>query len=62
MATALVTNFRRALVQCCLDEGLRQRFAAIVTAEDVTRHKPHPDPYSRATQSLGLASRRCLRV
>jgi beta-phosphoglucomutase len=60
--TALVTSSRRALVRRCLEEGLRRRFAAIVTAEDVARHKPHPDPYLRAAQELGLDPARCLVV
>jgi beta-phosphoglucomutase len=60
--TALVTSSRRALVQRCLEEGLRRRFAAVVTAEDVTRHKPHPDPYLRAARELGLDPARCLVV
>jgi beta-phosphoglucomutase len=60
--TALVTSSRRALVQRCLEEGLRRRFAAIVTAEDVARHKPHPEPYLTAARSLGLDPARCLVV
>jgi beta-phosphoglucomutase len=60
--TALVTSSRRALVQRCLEEGLRRRFSAVVTAEDVTRHKPHPEPYLRAAQELGLDPARCLVV
>ncbi len=62
MPTALVTSSRRALVERCLEEGLRRSFRAIVTAEDVARHKPHPEPYLRAAQDLGQDPAACLVV
>ncbi len=60
--TALVTSSRRALVQRCLDQGILQSFRAVVSAEDVSRHKPHPDPYLKAAQTLGAEPARCLVV
>jgi len=47
--------------------GLRQSFTAIVAADDVTRGKPHPEPYLTAMSALaarapGLAARDCLVV
>jgi len=35
--------------------GLLDHFAAVVTRDDVTNPKPHPEPYLRATQLLGVA-------
>ena len=60
--TALVTSSRRALVQRCLGPELLAGFAAVVSAEDVTRHKPHPDPYLAAAQALGQEPTACLVV
>jgi beta-phosphoglucomutase-like phosphatase (HAD superfamily) len=45
--------------------GLRQAFTAIVAADDVTRGKPHPEPYLTAMSAVaprapGLAARDCL--
>jgi beta-phosphoglucomutase len=47
--------------------GLRQAFTAIVAADDVTRGKPHPEPYltamsAVAPQAPGLAAGECLVV
>jgi beta-phosphoglucomutase len=35
-------------------------FDAVVTAEDVARTKPHPDPYLRAVEKLGVPASACL--
>ena len=35
-------------------------FDAIITGEDVTHQKPHPDPYQKAAQLLNLEPRQCL--
>jgi beta-phosphoglucomutase len=59
---ALVTSSRRALVSSLLEPGVLQGFAAVVCAEDVTRHKPYPDPYLAAAQALGQAPPDCLAV
>jgi beta-phosphoglucomutase len=60
MPLALVTSSRRALVERCLRPEIRQRFAAVVTAQDVDRHKPHPDPYLAAARALNAEPGRCL--
>lgn len=59
---ALVTSSRRDVVAGCLPEQLRKRFTALVTSEDVRRHKPHPDPYLSGAAALGLAPEACLVV
>ena len=47
--------------------GLRDAFTAIVAADDVTRGKPHPEPYLTAMAAVaplapGLAAEDCLVV
>lgn len=39
---------------------LLPRFHAVVAHHDVTRHKPHPDPYLLAAQRLGVDPLTCL--
>ncbi len=43
-----------------LEHGLMDRFQAVVTSEDVERHKPHPDPYLKAARLLGVDPTACL--
>lgn len=58
---ALVTSTERALVTPILTHhGLA--FDAVVTADDVERTKPHPEPYRRGAAALGLAGHDCLAV
>jgi beta-phosphoglucomutase len=59
---ALVTSSRRDVVAGCLPDELRRRFTALVTAEDVPRHKPYPDPYLSGAAALGLTPEACLVV
>lgn len=40
--------------------GLDAYFGAVVTAEDITRGKPDPEPYRLAAERLGVAPARCL--
>jgi len=42
--------------------GLLDAFETIVTRDDVTNPKPHPEPYLLAADRLGLAPGRCLAV
>lgn len=52
---AVVTSSGRAEVEPVLDAGgLLPLLAASVYLEDVTRHKPDPEPYLRAAQLLGV--------
>jgi HAD superfamily hydrolase (TIGR01509 family) len=59
---ALVTSSRREVMAACLPEELLSGFAAVVTAQDVPRHKPHPDPYLAGAEALGADPARCLAV
>jgi beta-phosphoglucomutase len=40
----------------------RDLFRAVITGNDVTHKKPHPEPYLAAAQALGVAACRCLAV
>jgi len=42
--------------------GLISRFKAIVTRCDVEQGKPHPEPYRRAADLLGVSPARCVAV
>ena len=58
---ALATSSSRASAEQHLTRhGLWDRFAATVGREDVTRHKPNPDPYLEAARRLGLPPTACL--
>jgi HAD superfamily hydrolase (TIGR01509 family) len=42
--------------------GLLDMFQAIVTRDDVTRPKPHPEPYLTAARHLGVVPDTCLAI
>ena len=57
----LVTSSRRTDAHAKLGKvGLGSSFAHVVTVDDVTNAKPHPDPYLLAASLLGVAPARCL--
>jgi HAD superfamily hydrolase (TIGR01509 family) len=61
--TAVATSSRSAHALSHLNAaGLLSHFHAIVTRDDVTNPKPHPEPYLTATNLLGLAPQNCLAV
>ena len=58
---AVATSARRTSAEHHLDKaGLLDRFAALVTRDDVERAKPHPDIYLEAARRLGVPPERCL--
>lgn len=54
---ALVTSTHRRLTEIALDTIGRHYFAAVVCGDEVRRPKPHPDPYLRAAELLGVPAR-----
>lgn len=40
--------------------NLAPLFDVVMTADDVTRHKPSPDVFARAAQELGVPARECV--
>lgn len=60
---AVASSSTRAHVERVLDRaGLSAEVDAIVGAEDVTRHKPDPEPYRCAAARLGVPPPRCRAV
>lgn len=58
---ALATSSPRASAQRHLGEhGLWDRFRAVVTREDVDRHKPDPAPFLKAARLLDIDPTACL--
>ncbi len=61
--TAVATSSRAAHALSHLDAaGLLSNFHAVVTRDDVTNPKPHPEPYLMAAERLGLPPEACLAV
>jgi beta-phosphoglucomutase-like phosphatase (HAD superfamily) len=60
---AIATGARRAEVVHMLDAaGLFDRFAAIVSADDVRSSKPSPEPYLAAARLLGARGDECAAI
>ncbi len=52
---AVVSSGRRSFIHSILERfGWEGRFDFVLTAEDFTRGKPHPEPYQLATARFGL--------
>jgi HAD superfamily hydrolase (TIGR01509 family) len=60
---ALVTGSPRDKVEMMHREnGLLEYFEVIITENDIGNPKPHPEPYLKAVERLGLETRQCLAV
>jgi HAD superfamily hydrolase (TIGR01509 family) len=59
---ALVTSTHRRLTEIALDTLGRQYFAASVCGDEVARPKPHPDPYLRGAELLGVLPQRSVAI
>jgi HAD superfamily hydrolase (TIGR01509 family) len=54
---AIATSSRRSFALRVLDTfNYRQRFSPILTSEDITQGKPHPEIYLKAAERLGVPS------
>lgn len=63
LKVAVASSSTRAHVVRVLERAdLTTEVSAIVAAEDVARHKPHPEPYLRAAATLGTPPARCRAV
>jgi HAD superfamily hydrolase (TIGR01509 family) len=58
----LVTMSYLRFVEPVLDELPPGSFATVVTGDAVDRGKPHPEPYTTAARSLGVAPADCLAI
>lgn len=57
---ALVSASFRVLVDAVLDAVGHDHFRVTVAGDEVERTKPHPDPYLRAAQLLGVPAGSCV--
>jgi len=57
---ALVSSSARVLIDAILSSLAPLSFDAVVAGDDVTHHKPHPEPYLRAAQLLGVDASSCV--
>jgi HAD superfamily hydrolase (TIGR01509 family) len=60
--TALVTMSVRRMAQIVADAVGFPAFGAIVAGDDVTHSKPHPEPYERAAELLGVSPFDCVAI
>jgi HAD superfamily hydrolase (TIGR01509 family) len=56
----LVSSSYRSVMDAVLDAVGRDRFSTTISADDVTRTKPHADPYLAAAAALGLDPTQCV--
>lgn len=60
---AVASSSSRAHVLRCLERGgLGDHVSAVVGADDVREHKPHPEPYRMAAAAIGVDPTRCTAV
>jgi HAD superfamily hydrolase (TIGR01509 family) len=61
IAKAVATSSERRTLEIKLTgAGVRDRFSIIITRDDVARGKPHPDPFLKAAQGLGVRPSGCV--
>lgn len=60
--TALVTMSMRRMATAVADSIGFPAFDVVVAGDDVTRGKPHPEPYLRAAELLGVAASDCVAI
>ncbi len=59
----LASSANRSVIELVLDlAGMRERFAATVSAEEVAHGKPAPDVYLEAARRIGVPPQRCAAV
>jgi HAD superfamily hydrolase (TIGR01509 family) len=60
--TALVTMSLRSLAELVVESMGFPAFDAIVSGDDVTHSKPHPEPYLRGAELLGVPIADCVAI
>ena len=60
LRVGVVSSGTRAYVERALQGVPEVRFDAVVTADDVSRPKPDPEPYLRGAELLGVPPGRCV--
>jgi len=60
---AVASSSNRQLIEADLERaGIAERFAAVVSSEEVARGKPAPDVYLEAARRLGVEPARCAAI
>ena len=59
---ALVTMSYRRFVEAVLQHAPQGAFDVVVTGDEVTHSKPHPEPYLRAAEALGVDVHACVAI
>lgn len=62
LATALVTATHRSLVELALNTVGHANFDVLVCGDEVANAKPHPEPYRRAVELLGVPLEQCVAI
>ena len=62
VASALVTMSYRRFAEAVISRGPADAFDVVVTGDEVTHGKPHPEPYLRAAQLLGVDVADCVAI
>jgi HAD superfamily hydrolase (TIGR01509 family) len=57
---ALVSASYRVLLDAALSQLPEHSFRVSVAGDEVTRGKPHPEPYEKACTALGVSARHCV--
>ncbi len=58
---AVATSATRKSAEAYLTTaGLRDHFSHVVTRDDVTQGKPHPEPFTKAAAALNVSPERCI--
>jgi HAD superfamily hydrolase (TIGR01509 family) len=60
ISRALVSSSARVLIDAVLEGLAPLAFDAVVAGDDVTHHKPHPDPYLTWAAMLGVEPSACV--
>jgi HAD superfamily hydrolase (TIGR01509 family) len=61
IATAVVSNASHKRIETDLAQvGLREYFSTLVGRDDVSAHKPHPEPYETALRLLNVHAKDCV--
>ncbi len=56
----MVTGAHRDRIEATIPETLIRSFHTVVTADDVTKTKPNPEPYQKAALNVGTNPEHCL--
>jgi beta-phosphoglucomutase-like phosphatase (HAD superfamily) len=58
---AIGSGGQRVAVEKTLETlGIKQLFTSIVSADDVSKHKPYPDTFIKCAQEIGIQPNKCI--